>query len=85
MPKPTRTAVYHECLQVVAGMVVQFTYKNWRGRTAKRRVQVIDIIWGATDWHPEMQWLLRGIDLDEPPGNAERAFAMANISGLGRV
>jgi hypothetical protein len=85
MPEPKRTSVYRECLQIEPGAAYTFTYTNWRGRTARRRVRVLDIIWGATDWHTDPQWLLRAIDLDEPPGNAERAFAMANISDVGRV
>ena len=53
-----------------------FTYRNHRGEVAKRQVWPMHLHFGATKWHPEPQWLLRGFDLDKM---AERDFAMGDI------
>lgn len=57
----------------------RFSYRNWRGEIAERRVRPIRMEFGATEWHPEPQWLMIAWDLDK---NAERAFAMADINPL---
>lgn len=54
-----------------------FIYRNWRGEVAERRVIPREIHFGATEWHPEPQWLLRAFDMDK---GAERDFAMKDIS-----
>ena len=46
----------HEC---------RFIYTNWRGETAPRRVGAMSVWFGSTEWHPEPQWLMHGIDLDK--------------------
>lgn len=46
----------HEC---------RFFYTNWRGEIASRRVGVMSMWFGSTEWHPEPQWLMHGIDLDK--------------------
>ena len=61
---------------VLADEVV-FTYTNWRGETAERRVAPLALEFGSNEWHTEEQWLLHGQDLDKA---AERTFAMKNIS-----
>ena len=53
-----------------------FTYRNYRGEVAERRVQPISVRFGTTEWHPQPGWLLRGFDLEKM---AEREFAMADI------
>jgi len=57
---------------------VTFTYKNHRGETSVRLVRPIMIAFGATEFHPEPQWLLHGWDLNK---EAERTFAMNDIFG----
>lgn len=56
---------------------VSFTYKNHRGETSKRTVTPHDIIYSATKWHIEMQWLLEGYCHDRKD---KRFFAMRNIT-----
>lgn len=60
-----------------AQYVVKFTYKNWRGEIAERRVVPIGVAYGANKWHPEPQWLMLGLDLAH---NEPRHFAMKDIS-----
>lgn len=59
-----------------AGESVTFTYRNWRGEVAERRVRIIGIRFGSTEWHPEPQLLLRAFDIDK---GEEREFAVADI------
>ena len=58
------------------GEPVTLTYTNWRGETAQRTITPKRIWWGATDWHPEPQWLLTAFD-DEK--QAERDFALKDF------
>lgn len=55
---------------------LEFYYTNHRGETAARRVLPLRLEWGATEWHPETQWLLWAYDLDR---GAERAFALSGV------
>ena len=57
---------------------VTFTYKNWQGKTAKRKVFPLQIWFGKTDWHPQQQWFLKAFDFEK--ANI-RDFAIADISG----
>lgn len=54
---------------------IEFGCVNWRGEYAIRRVTPTRISWGATKYHPKMQWLLEGFDHDK---NAPRDFALAD-------
>jgi hypothetical protein len=47
------------------GEPITFTYTNWRGETAERTALPAFIFWGATDWHPEPQWLMRALDVEK--------------------
>lgn len=53
-------------------------YTNWRGETSVRTITPIHVWHGATDWHPEPQWLLRVWDHDK---NAMRDFALKDFRG----
>lgn len=55
---------------------LKFTYRNHRGEVGERRVIPNGLVFGSTQWHPEMQWLLRGFDLDR---NDDRDFAIFDI------
>ncbi len=46
------------------GEAITFAYTNWRGETAIRTVLPARIFWGANEWHPEPQWLMRALDVD---------------------
>jgi hypothetical protein len=53
-----------------------FTYRNWRGEVGERKVIPRYVHHGATEWHPEPQYLLRAFDLDK---QADRDFAVKDI------
>lgn len=57
---------------------LRFAYRNYRGEVAERRIKASGarLIFGATKWHPEPQWLMNAFDLDK---NAIRDFAWADI------
>ena len=57
-----------------------FTYTNWRGETAPRRVLPLRVRWGTTEWHPDAQWLMDATDLDR---NTLRTFAMSGMKNIG--
>jgi predicted DNA-binding transcriptional regulator YafY len=52
---------------------VTFTYKNHRGEISVRLAVPIMMVFGRTDWHPEPQWLMHGLDVNK---DAERTFAI---------
>jgi hypothetical protein len=58
------------------GSTINCLYTNHRGETALRNIKVTEIYFGSTTWHPEEQYLMRGIDLDK---NSERIFAMRDM------
>lgn len=55
---------------------IRIVYKNYRGETAQREVVPKRVWFGATEWHPEEQWLLDAIDIKK---GAERSFALRDI------
>lgn len=55
---------------------VKILYTNWKGETAEHTIQPLELWFGATEYHPGEQWLLRAYDLEK---NAERNFAMKDI------
>lgn len=58
---------------------VTFTYRNWRGVTARRRAVFEALFFGTTEWHPEPQWLIGALDLDE---GGLRTFALRDMSEI---
>lgn len=56
--------------------IVRIEYTNWRGETAIRKIIPLRVVFMATDWHPEEQWLLEAYDCDK---GAERSFAMKDV------
>lgn len=55
---------------------VQILYTNYKGETAHRNIVPERIWFGATEWHPQAQWLLDAFDLEK---NALRNFALKDI------
>lgn len=72
--------VREEAIQATAraasDRTLTFTYRNWRGEVAERKVVPIHVWFGTTDWHPEPQWFLNANDLDK---GETRDFAMKDI------
>lgn len=61
----------------VTGQRVTFDYANWRGELSFRVAEPISLRHGATEWHPEPQWLL--LARDEKRG-ADREFALDDMT-----
>ena len=59
------------------GEPLELPYKNWRGEISNRKLQPIRVEFGATEWHPEPQWLLVARDIEK---NAERSFALKDFN-----
>jgi predicted DNA-binding transcriptional regulator YafY len=55
---------------------ISLVYTNYRGETSVRRVIPQRIWFGATDWHPEEQWMLDALDVEK---QADRSFALKDI------
>ncbi len=60
--------------------IITINYTNYRGETANRQVLPLRIWFGATEWHPEPQWLLDAVDIEK---NVERSFAVKDIHRWG--
>lgn len=55
---------------------IQCRYRNWKGEQAMRRIRLLEVRFGTSQWHPEPGYLVRGLDLDKM---AERDFALADM------
>lgn len=78
MANPSETAVTPG-LMIHGTHEAEFTYRNWRGETARRRVGVMSVWFGSTEWHPELQWLMRAIDLEKME---TRDFALKDMTDV---
>jgi hypothetical protein len=55
---------------------VRVVYRNHRGEVAFRSIVPKGMWFGATEWHPEPQWLLSAWDVEK---EADRDFAMSGL------
>jgi hypothetical protein len=53
-------------------------YTNYRGETAERFVYPQELWWGATEYHPESQWLLTALEIRNT-STVQRHFALHDI------
>lgn len=51
-------------------------YTNWRGERRWRKIRPMTIIFSASQWHPELQWLLKAVDAES---GQVRQFAFKDI------
>lgn len=63
-------------MSIESSKAVRILYTNYRGETEYREIVPEKIWFGATEWHPENQWLLDAHDVSK---NALRNFAMKDI------
>lgn len=59
------------------GQPITVRYRNWRGETAIRTIVPIRIWHGATEWHPEAQWLMEAVDSER---GVVRDFALRDMN-----
>lgn len=62
--------------QIREESVIEFRYKNWKGKMGIRRVFVRGFFYGETAYHPMPQLFLTGFDLDK---SVVRDFAVNDI------
>jgi len=58
---------------------LQFWYTNHRGEVAQRNVVNPVFFYGATEYYPDVQWLIHAFDLDK---DDTRTFAVRNIDSF---
>ena len=63
----------------MSGETLYMTYKNWKGKTARREIRPVSLRFGTTDWHLVPGWLLLAWDVDKA---AVREFALADCDFL---
>ncbi len=61
--------------------VLKFLYTNHRGELATRSVVNPVFFYGATEYYPDVQWLVSAFDLEK---DAQRTFALNNIQAFMR-
>jgi hypothetical protein len=58
---------------------IEITYRNYRGEVSQRRIVPQRVWFGASEWHPEPQWMLDALDVDK----GERSFALRDVIDFG--
>jgi hypothetical protein len=61
------------------GDYVTFTYTNYKGETSERKAFYMDVLYGATKYHPEEQFFMVGVDYDKV---AIRTYAVENMANI---
>jgi len=56
---------------------IKGTYKNYQGKVSQRTIMPLRVLFKATDYHPDQQWILDAFDLDK---SAERSFALKDFN-----
>jgi len=52
-------------------------YTNWKGNRRWRRVRSLALAFSSSMYHPERQWLLKALDLED--ANTVKYFSMKDI------
>jgi hypothetical protein len=60
-------------------LILEMTYRNWKGKVSQRRISPVSIRIGTTEWHPEPGALLLAKDMDK---NEMREFALKDCDFL---
>ena len=66
-------------IKVSTSRPMKVRYTNYRGETSNREIQAREIFFGSNEYHPEPQWLMRGIDMER---FVERVFAIRDMVPL---
>lgn len=66
-----------EPMVLVPGERIRVWYKNWRGETSIREIELNGPpMWGSSKWHPEKCWLIAGLDVVKNEG---RLWSIADM------
>ena len=63
-------------MNIIFGQQTQFEYIKYKGIKSTLNVIPMSLYFGATEFHPENQWLMVAYDLDK---QCERTFALNDI------
>jgi hypothetical protein len=55
---------------------IKIDYTNWRGERRWREVRPVSLSFASTSWHPEPQYLLTCVDIED---GKEKQFAAKDI------
>lgn len=66
-------------IKITTSRPMKVRYTNYRGETSNREIQGREIFFGSNEYHPEPQWLMRGIDMER---FVERVFAIRDMVPL---
>lgn len=69
-------------VEVVPHDKIEFDYLNWKDEKSHRRIEVGELYYGSSEWHPQKQWLLEGYDLDK---KATRIFALKDMGNVKKI
>lgn len=58
---------------------IELVYRNHRGEVRTRRIWPLGVYFGSTQWHPERQWLMNAIDLEDD--RTVKQFALKDFLG----
>jgi hypothetical protein len=61
------------------GSIIEFEYTNYAGVEKKRRVDVLQLAYGKTHYHPDVQMFIHGFDHEK---QAERTFAIRDMRNV---
>ena len=45
--------------------ILKFEYKNWKGNIGIREIVPIEMWYGSTEYHTEIQWLIKAYDTQD--------------------
>lgn len=62
--------------------IIMFDYINWKSNKSTRIVEVGELYYGSTKYHPEKQWLLEAYDIVKED---VRVFALKDITNVKRL
>lgn len=63
---------------------IELVYRNHRGEVRTRRIWPLGVYFGSTQWHPERQWLMNAVDLEDESGSVKQ-FALKDFLGTPSV
>lgn len=49
----------------ISDQVIRFRYENWKGVVSDRIARVEALVYASTEWHRELQWLVRAFDVEK--------------------
>ena len=73
-----RAAKSHEHLQP-NDPPLRIIYRNYRGEISERAIVPINVYFGATEYHPEPQWLMHALDVAK---GETRDFALRDFQKI---